>query len=380
MTVEPLCIGLVAGEPSGDRLGAALINALKARDPGIQCSGMTGPKMRQAGCDSIADIEQLSVMGVAEVLKSYPRLRRLRNQLGEYFERTRPDVVVGIDVPDFNLGLEQRLKRSGIATVHYVCPQAWAWRPQRARKIRHSCDRLLALLPFEPEFFARYGVTTDFVGHPLADQIPLEPDRAQARGALGLPAGGTVMALMPGSRSQELDRLLSPFCAAANLAQQALPGLQVIICVARERDRHRAEQALGATSGRVYVARSQDVLTAADVAIVASGTVSLEAFFCATPTVVGYRLAPLSYHIIKRMVSIDKIALPNLLTGLELMPELIQDQLTPKALADAALAWLADADRRARYHQTSRQWHHQLRLDAGARAAEVVLELCKQRQ
>ena len=374
----PLTIGIVAGEASGDRLGAALTKALRAARPDVRVVGMAGPRMLAAGCEALANVDELSVMGLVEVLRSYPRLLRLRRRLGDALLARHAQVVIGIDVPDFNLGLERRLKRAGVATVHWVCPQAWAWRPGRAARLAEAVDRLLALFPFEPAFFAARGVATDFVGHPLADELPLEPDRARSRAALGLPREARVVALMPGSRTQELERLLAPFLAAGRTLKSRHPGLRLVLCTAREDHARRARAAAAGLDCEVVSGRSHEVLSAADVALLASGTVSLEALLCGTPMVVGYRLAPLSYHIIRRMVSIPRIALPNILARRELVPELIQDALTPAALVDAAEVWLADTARRSAYLQVSRELHRELRRDAAVRAAEVVLDLAEQ--
>lgn len=376
MAAQALTIGIVAGEASGDRLGGALIEALRARAPDTTFIGMAGPRMIAAGCEELAHVDELSVMGLVEVLRSYPRLRRLRERLVQTFIARRPDVVVGIDVPDFNLGLERRVRDAGIPTVHYVCPQAWAWRAGRAATLSRSCDRLLALLPFEPAFFRERGTATEFVGHPLADTLPLSPDRAAARAALALPADGPLVALLPGSRGQEIRRLGRDFVAAADLVRRHRPEAQAALCFASERNRELFARVCGAVDWPQFVGCSQTLLTASDVAITASGTATLEAFLCATPGVVGYRLAPLSYHIIRRMVTIEHIALPNILTGRKIMPELIQDRMTADGLAEAALAWLDDPERCADYRASSREWHTRMRRDAAARAADCVLELC----
>jgi lipid-A-disaccharide synthase len=373
----PLNVGIVAGESSGDRLGAALIAALRAARPDVRVVGMAGPRMLAAGCEPLAHIDELSVMGLVEVLRSYPRLLRLRRRLGDGLLAAGVRVVVGIDVPDFNLGLERRLKCAGVATVHWVCPQAWAWRPGRAAALAPVVDRLLALFPFEPDFFAHHGVVTEFVGHPLADELPLEPARAASRAALGVPAGARAVALMPGSRSQELARLLGPFLAAARLLRRNHPEVALLLCTAREDHAARARAALDGLPCTVLSGRSHEVLSAADVALVASGTVSLEALLCGTPMVVGYRLAPLSYHIIRRMVSIPRIALPNILAGREVVPELLQGDMTPTAMAHQLAAWLDDAPRREAFAALSRALHRELRRDAAAGAAAAVLRLAE---
>ncbi|MGE3845448.1 MAG: lipid-A-disaccharide synthase [Gammaproteobacteria bacterium] len=373
-------IALVAGEPSGDRLGAALIEALRVQRPDATFLGMAGPHMLAAGCEPLAHIDELSVMGLVEVLRAYPRLHALRARLARDLAAARPDVFVGIDVPDFNLGLATRLKASGIRTVHYVCPQVWAWRQGRARAIGASVDRLLALLPFEPAFFARHGVDCRFVGHPLADALPMVADREAARAALGLRGQNPMLALLPGSRGQEIERLAALFAAgAADLARRR-SALTVVACAAHAGQVPRLERALAAGAPglaiRVVHGRAQAVLTAADVALVASGTATLEALLCRAPMVVGYRLAPLTYHIIRRMVTIPRIALPNILAEDALVPELIQDELTPRRIGEALAAWLDDAPRREAYTARASEIHASLRCDAATRAAAAVLVLC----
>ncbi len=375
-------IAIVAGEASGDSLGAALIGALRERCPDARFIGMAGPAMLEAGCVALAHIEQLSVMGLVEVLRAYPRLRRLRDELGTRLVAARPAVLVGIDVPDFNLGLERRLKRAGIATVHYVCPQAWAWRPGRARHLSAAVDKLLALLPFEETFFAGHGVACRFVGHPLADALPLEPDRAAARAELGIVRGPSLVALLPGSRGQEIARLAPAFAAGVAALRQVRGELAVVACAAHAGQIDRLRRAVSGAAPGLKVdylhGRARELLSAADVALVASGTATLEAMLCRAPMVVGYRLAPLSYHIIRRMISIPRIALPNILAGEDLVPELIQDALTPHAIRDALAGWLDDDARRARYNTRARELHASLRVGAAARAADAVLELCRE--
>lgn len=376
-------IAIIAGEASGDSLGAALIDALRAQAPAASFIGMAGPAMLAAGCEPLAHIESLSVMGLVEVLRAYPRLLGLRRALVAQLLAARPDVVVGIDVPDFNLGLERRLKHAGIATVHYVCPQAWAWRPGRARNLRTAVDRLLALLPFEPAFFSAHGVDCRFVGHPLADVLPLDPERAAARAQLGIAPGAPLVALLPGSRRQEIDRLAPVFAAGVAALQRERGAMTVVACAAHagqiERMRRATTAAAPALELQFVHGRARQLLSAADIALVASGTATLEALLCRAPMVVGYRLAPLSYHIIRRMISIPRIALPNILADEALVPELIQDALTPDGIRDALAAWLDDDARCLRYRAKARALHEGLRVDAAARAAQAVLELCAAR-
>ena len=372
-----LRVGIVAGEPSGDQLGAALITALRARGP-VEIRAMAGPRMRAAGCTELAGIEELSVMGVVEVLRHYPRLRRLRSRLLGEFLRWRPDVFVGIDVPDFTLHLEARLKATGIAAVHYACPQVWAWRRGRVRMIRRATDLVLTLFPFEAPFLREYGVPAEFVGHPLADRIPLAIDRATARAQLALAPGGPVVALLPGSRRQEYTRHLPLFLATARALRASLPEIQFVLGAVNEHAARAMQTGLAGEDGvdcRVISGRTVDILSAADVALCVSGTVTLEAALTKTPLVVAYQLSPLSYQILKRMVHSRWIALPNLLLGRDAVPEFVQDRATPSALAAALLTWLQEPLRRAEYTQACLDLHRELRNNAGAAAASAILAL-----
>ena len=372
-------IAIVAGETSGDMLGAELIDALRVLVPGARFSGMAGPAMIAAGCHALANIEELSVMGLVEVARAYPRLRRLRFELGTALLAQRPDVFIGIDVPDFNLGLALRLKQAGIPTVHYVCPQAWAWRAGRARRLGIGVDRLLALLPFEPAFFAEYGVDCRFVGHPLADILPLDPDRGAARAALGIAPDRPLVAVLPGSRSQEIERLAPAFALGVAALERERGPLAIVACTAHADQVERLRRVISATVPGLTVdychGQARQLLSAADVALVASGTATLEALLCRAPMVVGYRLAPLTYHIIRRMISIPRIALPNILAADSLVPELIQGALTPQAICGALAAWLDDGPRRVCYVARARGLHETLRVGAAARAAESVFEM-----
>ncbi len=378
--VSVLHIAIVAGETSGDILGAELIHALRALVPGARFSGMAGPAMSAAGCHALANIDQLSVMGLVEVLRAYPRLRRLQSELGTALLAQRPDVFIGIDVPDFNLGLARRFKQAGVPTVHYVCPQAWAWRAGRARRLGLAVDRLLALLPFEPAFFAKYGVDCRFVGHPLADILPLAPDRSAARAALGIAPGPPLVAILPGSRAQEIERLAPPFAQGVAALQRERGPLEIIACVALAGQLERLRRVISDTVPQLTVdyrhGQARELLSAADVALVASGTATLEALLCRAPMVVGYRMAPLTYHIIRRMISIPRIALPNILAADSLVPELIQGALTPQAICSELAAWLDDGRRRESYLARARALHESLRVGAAARAAEAVLGMC----
>ena len=378
-------IAVVAGEASGDNLGAALITALRARSPDVRIIGVAGPRMRAAGCEALADAEELAVMGLTEVLRHLPRLLKLRRGLITRFTAARPDVFVGIDAPEFNLGLAARLKAQGIRTVQYVSPQVWAWRQGRVRGIGEACDRILCLLPFEPPFYERHGIAARFVGHPLADQFPMEPDRGAARSGLGLPAGETVVAVLPGSRMGEVSRLAAPFAGAAAWLAARRPGLRFVAPMVNAAVRARFEAAWAQAAPGVPVqivdGRSRDVLAAADVVLVASGTATLETLLSKRPMVVAYRLGAVTAFLLQRLglVKVQHFSQPNLLAGREVVPELFQDAATPEALGAAVLDWLESPERVAPLQATFADVHAQLRRGGADLAAEAVLELLASR-
>ena len=378
-------IAVVAGEASGDNLGAALITALRARSPDARIIGVAGPRMRAAGCEALADAEELAVMGLTEVLRHLPRLLKLRRGLITRFTAARPDVFVGIDAPEFNLGLAARLKAQGIRTVQYVSPQVWAWRQGRVRGIGEACDRILCLLPFEPPFYERHGVAARFVGHPLADQFPMEPDRGAARAGLGLPTGETVVAVLPGSRMGEVSRLAAPFAGAAAWLSARRPGLRFVAPMVNAAVRARFEAAWAQAAPGVPVqivdGRSRDVLAAADVVLVASGTATLETLLSKRPMVVAYRLGAVTAFLLQRLglVKVQHFSQPNLLAGREVVPEFFQDAATPEALGAAVLDWLESPERVAPLQATFADVHAQLRRGGADLAAEAVLELLASR-
>ena len=378
-------IAVVAGEASGDNLGAALITALRARSPDARIIGVAGPRMRAAGCEALADAEELAVMGLTEVLRHLPRLLKLRRGLITRFTAARPDVFVGIDAPEFNLGLAARLKAQGIRTVQYVSPQVWAWRQGRVRGIGEACDRILCLLPFEPPFYERHGIAARFVGHPLADQFPMEPDRGAARAGLGLPAGETVVAVLPGSRMGEVSRLAAPFAGAAAWLAARRPGLRFVAPMVNAAVRARFEAAWAQAAPGVPVqivdGRSRDVLAAADVVLVASGTATLETLLSKRPMVVAYRLGAVTAFLLQRLglVKVQHFSQPNLLAGREVVPEFFQDAATPEALGAAVLDWLDSPERVAPLQATFADVHAQLRRGGADLAAEAVLELLASR-
>jgi len=372
-------VGIVAGESSGDRLGAALIAALHERYPEIKITGMAGPAMMSAGCEAIAHIDELSVMGLVEVVRKYPQLHRLRERVYAYYLDARPDVFIGIDVPDFVMNIESRLHAKGMKTVHYVAPQVWAWRSSRAKKIAGRLDLLLVLFPFEESFFGAHGVNTTFIGHPLADQIPLKRDVAAARDRLGLKPGRRYVALMPGSRKQEWSRHVDVFLNAASLITREFEDIAFVAGAVNSDAAAfmlRRSRALSpAIDFTVIEGQSHDVLGASDAALVASGTVTMEGMFAKTPMVVGYKMAGLSYYVMKRMVKIPHIAMPNVLAGRELVPEFVQSEMTPERLAGAISGWLGNDDKILEFETECAEMHNVLRRDAAARAASAVLQL-----
>jgi lipid-A-disaccharide synthase len=374
-------IGLVAGEASGDALGAALIRALRERLPAARFCGVAGPKMRAAGCDVWAEAEELAVMGLTEIVRHLPRLIRLRRRLERRFLRERPAVFIGIDAPEFNLRLERALKAQGVRTVQYVSPQVWAWRQGRVRTMHESCDLVLCLLPFETDFYAAHGVPARFVGHPLADQIPLEVDRAAARRTLGFDAESTVVALLPGSRVGEVARLAEDFIGAARWLAARRPGVRFVAPMATGRVRAMFEAARGRVSGAPPIVmldgQAQLALAAADAALVASGTATLETLLCRRPMVVAYRLGALTALLLRRLglVKVAHFSQPNLLLGRGAVPEFFQDAVSPEALGTALLTELEDSPQRRRLLEQFEEVHRRLRAGGAAAAAQAVLEL-----
>ncbi len=370
----PLRVALVAGEASGDILGSGLMRALKARHPDVEFIGVGGPRMEAEGLASLFPMERLAVMGLVEVLGRLPELLRRRKQLIADLIAARPDVFIGIDAPDFNLGVELRLRQAGIRTVHYVSPSVWAWRQKRVFKIRDACDLMLTLFPFEAKFYTEHQVPVCFVGHPLADDIPLEADRGQARRALGLPEEGAVVALLPGSRGGEVAKLGSLFLDAAERLRVLRPELHFVLPCANAERRAQLEQMLAGRNLSLTLLDGQShlALAACDAVLIASGTATLEALLYKRPMVVAYKVAPLTYRILKRLVKSPYVSLPNLLAQRMLVPELIQDAATPDSLAQTLAPLIVDGQAQTDGFD---QIHRTLRRDASARAADAVLEL-----
>lgn len=378
---HPLRIALVAGELSGDNLGAGFIRAVRARRPDAQFFGIAGPRMRAEGCECWEPSESLAVMGLFEVLSHLPRLLRLRRHMRARLLAARPDVFVGIDAPEFNLNLAPALHGARIPTVQYVSPQVWAWRQGRVARMAGFLDLVLCLLPFEKRFYDEHGLAAVFVGHPLADQVPLQPDRARAREALGLPAEAEVVAVLPGSRRGEVSRLAADFAGAAALLAARRPGTRFVAPMANADARELFGAALAAQAPgvpcQVLEGHAQTALTAADVVLVASGTATLETLLCKRPMVVAYRLGALTAWMLGQLglMKAPYFAQPNLLAGRQVVPEVFQREVTPERLAGELERWLDQPAAREELAALFLGIHQELQRGASHRAAEAVLQL-----
>jgi lipid-A-disaccharide synthase len=378
-------IGIVVAEPSGDLLAAGLMDALRHELPEVQFEGVAGPLMCASGIDQWESMDSLSVMGLFEVLHHLPRLLRLRARLLARWRDTPPALFIGVDAPDFNLPVECRLRGHGVPTVHYVSPTVWAWRTGRVRKIRRAVDLLLTIFPFETEFLERHGVPSRYVGHPLACQMPLEPDRPAARQALGVDNDGPVLAILPGSRAGEVGRLTQPFLETACTLREEFPGLQLLMPLVNERTRAIAEairaRCCPDLDVQLSVGNSRQVMAAADVVLTASGTATLEGLLSKRPMVVGYKVNAATYLIARllRLVKVEHVAMANLLADEALAPELIQSRCEPAFLVPALRAFLTDPQRREAIAARYAAIHGQLRSDTNREAARAVVELLKER-
>tara|TARA_Y100001956_G_scaffold76567_1_gene85856 strand:+ start:939 stop:2096 length:1158 start_codon:yes stop_codon:yes gene_type:complete len=376
---QPITIGVVAGELSGDILGAGLIKTLKVHYPNARFIGIAGPKMQAEGCESLFDMEELSVMGLVEVLGRLPRLLKIRKQLVQHFIDNPPDVYVGIDAPDFNLRVEKPLKAAGIKTVQYVSPSVWAWRQKRIFNIAEATSLVLSLLPFEKAFYDKHEVPCTFVGHTLADDIPLETDTNAARTKLNLSAEDTILALLPGSRGSEVGLLSETYLQTAQKLQERIPELKVIVPLVNDKRRAQfteiKEKAAPNLKVQLLDGQSSEAMTAANAVLLASGTATLEAMLYKKPMVVGYKFKPVSYWIFKTFFTfnIKYFSLPNLLADAPLVPEFLQDECNSDALADALFPMLK-GDSQALIDKFY-DIHNNIRLDASKQAALAVKEL-----
>ena len=370
---------MLAGEASGDLLGAKVIHALRERCPELQVEGIGGPAMIAAGCNSLFDIERLSVMGLVEPLKRLPDLFKLRSALYQHFTKQRPDIFIGIDAPDFNLGLEVKLRQAGIPVVHYVSPSVWAWRQNRIHKIAKAVDMMLTLLPFETSFYQQHQVPVRYVGHPLADQIPMEIDVIAARRALCIPENLRYVALLPGSRRQEIRHMAEPFLLAAQKLWQRYPDLRFLTTHVNEQRYHEFKQCHQKLTPNlplhIFTRRTHDVITAADAVIVTSGTATLETMLLKKPMVIAYRMPWLTHQLAKILVKTKYIGLPNLLADELLVPELIQHAATPEMIA-AEISHYLDYPAHVTALQTRfSDIHQSLRMNSARAVADSVLEV-----
>jgi lipid-A-disaccharide synthase len=378
-------VGMVAGEASGDMLGAHLIAALKARRGPMLFAGIGGPRMSGQGFQSQFPMEKLSVRGYTDALRSYIEIAGIRRRLARGLLEERPDLFIGVDSSDFNLGLERQLKDAGIPTVHYVSPSVWAWRRWRVRRIARAVDRILVMLPFEEPLYQKAGVPVTYVGHPLADLIPFEPNKDEARAQLRLPSGKLIVALLPGSRRSELQHMAGAFVLAAHRFRQEVHDVHFVCPTATRVTRDMFELAMHQHQRTdlpltLLFGHSHEALAAADIALVASGTATLETALFKTPMVIAYRQSPISWAIMRQMAYLPYVGMPNILAGEKLVPELLQDQATPQALADALLALLRDGEARKRQIARFRDFHAMLRQNTAEKAADAVLEVMDQKR
>jgi lipid-A-disaccharide synthase len=373
-------IGLVAGEASGDVLGAGLIRAILERIPDAEFEGVAGPEMVAAGCEQWEPSDSLAVMGLVEPLAHIPRLLRLRRELARRWRESPPDVFVGIDAPDFNLGLEKKLRKAGIKTTHYVSPSIWAWRPGRVKKVKKAADTVLCILPFEPRLYKEHGVNAVFVGHPKAHEAPEIVDAEAARAELGFGAG-EIVAVMPGSRRGEVSRIGGIVAAAAKEILAARPGIRFVTPVATPKLRPMIEQQLrDAGVEAQFTLLDGDAklaMSAADVVLQASGTAVLEAALLRKPTVATYRVSPVTFWIAKWLVTLEHFTLPNLLTEQPLVPEFMQHNALPGPIAAEVIALLDDPERRRSISERFDRLRAELALDADQHAADSVIELAR---
>ena len=375
---SPVHVGMSAAEASGDLLAAHLIAALRARRPELRFSGIGGPRMQSQGLQSDVPMDRLGVRGYVEVLKQYREIVGIRRRLVERLLRERPAAFIGIDSSDFNLDIARHMKEAGIPAIQYVSPAIWAWRGWRKRRIVRSVSHLLAMFPFEPAMYEKEGLPVTYVGHPLADVIPMEPDKGKARTELKVPAGRRVIALLPGSHRSELEYMGDLFVQTARRLLQDLPDTHFIVPMASRATREMFEAALRRHQATelpltIMFGHSHEALAAADLALVASGTATLETALFKTPLVITYKQSAVTWAIMRRMIYLDRIGLPNILAGADVAPEFVQDKATPGALAEALLALAHDAAACRRQVEKFHEIHALLRQDTAQKAADAVL-------
>ena len=370
-----LRIGIAACEPSGDLLGSELIQALRSKYSQLEFSGIAGPKMRAAGCEALIKTEQLSVMGLIEVLTQLRRLLKLRKQIVSYFLDNPPDLFIGIDSPDFNFGVEQRLKKSGIPVVHYVSPSIWAWRESRVNRIAGCVDLMLTLLPFEKTFYQRHNIAVEYVGHPLADSIPVNLDQSEARNKLGIDCSRPCLAFLPGSRMSEIKRMLPVFIKTMQFCLQHKPSLSFVMPAATPQlAAYMHQQVPAELDIHLIDGDAQSVMAAANVVLVASGTATLECLLVKRPMVVTYIMHPVSFFLANRLLTVPYVSLPNHLAGKKIVPEYLQRSATENTLGRSLLELLENPDLQREQTDCFYTIHKELKRSASNRAAEIILE------
>lgn len=383
MQKQNLTIAIVAGEVSGDILAAGLIRALKVKYPQARFIGIAGKNMLSEGCETLLDMEEISVMGLAEILKHLPRLLKIRRQTVETLSALKPDIFIGVDAPEFNLYVEEKLKKQGIKTVHYVSPSVWAWRQNRIHKIARSTDLMLAFLPFEKAFYDRFNVPCRFVGHTMADAIPLKPNRLEACQVLNIDEHQRYMAILVGSRGSEVEFLAEPFLQTAKLLKQQFPDLQFLVPLVNEKRRHQFEQIKAKVAPDLELilldGLARQAMIAAEATLLASGTAALEAMLCKSPMVVAYRMKPLTYWLAKCLVKTAYISLPNLLANEMLVAEMVQEECEPQKLAEKLAVYLDKSESAVQNRQVLIQrfteLHQLIQCDADSQAAQAVSDL-----
>lgn len=377
-------VGILAGEASGDLLGAKLIHTLRERYPDVVIEGIGGPAMIAAGCHSLFDIERLAVMGFIEPLKRLPDLLKLRRDLYHHFLKNSPDIFIGIDAPDFNIGLEMKLREAGIPVVHYVSPSVWAWRQYRVHKIAKAVDLILTLLPFEAQFYEQHHVPVRYVGHPLAEQISLEPDQLAARRALCLDEHAVYIALLPGSRKQEIRYMAEPFLKAAKLVWQQHPEVRFITSHVNEKRYQEFYDAYQRIAPELpltfFTRRSPDVMAAADMVVVTSGTATLETMLYKKPMIIAYRMSAFTYLLAKWLVKTKYVGLPNLLADKLIVPELIQDAANPENIADYLLDYVNHPEKVQAIKAKFTQLHQSLRMESAKTAVDAITHVVAQKK
>lgn len=372
-----LTIAIVAGETSGDILGAGLIRALRDRYPNIRFVGIAGPKMQAEGCEAWYQMDELAVMGIVEVLGKLRRILAIRKDITQRIKALKPDLFIGIDAPDFNLSLEGKLKQAGIKTIHYVSPSVWAWKQKRVFKIKRNTDLILTFLPFEKAFYDKYDVPCRFIGHKMADDVALFPDQNNMREKLGIPSGQRVLSLLPGSRHAEVTLLSAPFLQAAQLVSQSITNLHIVVPLANSKRRQEFEQIKAQVAPELNVqlldGHAREAMMASDAAILASGTVALECMLAKCPMVVGYKMKPFTFWLAKKLVKTPYVSLPNILAGKQIVPELLQDDCTPVNIANHITTLLTSDN--SSLKEAFLALHQQIRCQADEQAAKAVLDV-----